>query len=509
MLRRLLLAVPLVWVLYFFALTRTGLLGPDEPRYASIARDMAQTGDWITPHLWGAPWFEKPPLVYWLEAAAFRLGLSSDLAPRLPIAILGVAFLIFFYWILRREFGDPAASYATVILGTSAAWLAFSHIGVTDLPLAALFSAAMLLSLNWLETGDRRALPLAAALLGLAVLAKGLVPLVLAIPLAWMGRRRLLDWFRPAVIGAFAVVALPWYILCYFRNGFPFLHEIIWTQQIGRFFTGERAHVQPFWFYVPVIIVGLFPWIPAVIPISDRSLYSDTRRRFLVAWALFGLVFFSAARNKLPGYALPLIPPLAIRAGLALADSKRWRSVTISAAAFLILLGPIAAVLPNALAAGISRSPLPPFHWTWLLPALVCIPVWLLERAGARGSAITLVVLAITVGVAGLQLRAFPEIDRLASARPLWTAVAPLRDRVCVASLHRSLRYGLNYYSVTPIPDCHNEPREIEITQIPGQPPRLVSAAALPAGLRRSPSHPIARADLLECGVCAENRRHL
>ncbi len=479
-----LIAIPGAFVLYCFALTRAGLLGPDEPRYASIAREMAHSGDWITPRLWGAPWFEKPPLLYWMEAVAFRLGVNDDLAPRLPIALLSVAFLIFFYWILRREFGDPAASYATVILATSAAWLAFSHIGVTDLPLAAAFSAAMLVSLGWLERGDRRYLPLAAALLGLAVLSKGLVPLVLALPLAWFGRRRLLDLLRPTVIAAFAVVALPWYVLCFLRNGWPFLHEIIWTQQIGRFFTPERAHGQPFWFYMPVLAGALFPWIPILVPITRPSLYSDRRSRFLVAWAFFGLLFFSASRNKLPGYILPLIPAIAARAGIALADAKRSRWILTASAALLVFLGPIAAILPSALAVGISRGVVAGFHWTWLLPALACIPVWLLERTGSRTAAIALVALAITVAAIGIKLRTFPEIDRVASARPLWTAVAPIRDRVCIASLHRSLRYGLNYYSVTPLPDCHDQPREIEITQNPGQPPRLVSAVAVPASLK-------------------------
>ncbi|HLK47279.1 MAG TPA: glycosyltransferase family 39 protein [Bryobacteraceae bacterium] len=478
---RLLLAIPLAFVLYFFGLTRAGLIGPDEPRYASIARDMARTGDWVTPRLWSVPWFEKPPLLYWLEAAAFRLGINPDLAPRLPIALLSIVFLVFFYWILRREFGDPAASYSTAILGTSAAWLAYSHIGVTDLPLTATFSAAMLLSLGWIERGDRRYLPLAAALLGLAVLAKGLVPLALAAPLLWMGRRRLLDWLRPAVILAFAAVALPWYLLCYLRNGAPFLHEIVWTQQIGRFFTAERAHTQPFWFYVPILIAALFPWFPALAALARRELYSDTRRRFLLAWAIFGFVFFSAARNKLPGYALPLIPPIAILAGLALADAKRHRAITIATAALLVFLGPIASILPAALAGGISRSTLPPFEWTWLLPALAILPVWLLERSGSRGAAITLIVISITAATVAIKLRTFPEIDRLASARPLWSAVVPIRDRVCVASLHRSLRYGLNYYSVTPLPDCRESPREIEIRQNPGEPPRLVSAVAVPA----------------------------
>lgn len=478
---RLLAVIPLAYLLYFFALTRTGLVTPDEPRYASIAREMARSGDWITPRLWGEPWFEKPALLYWMEAAAFRLGVSDDLAPRLPIALASVAFLIFFYWILRREFGDPAALYATAILATSAAWLAFSHIGATDMPMSAAFAAAMLLSLGWLERGDRRWLPLAAALLGAAVLAKGLVPLVLAVPLVWMGRRRMLDWFRPAVVAAFAVVALPWYALCFLRNGRPFLETFFWQQQFARFVTRERAHGQPFWYYAPVVIALLFPWIPTLVPIAHRSLYTDTRRRFLLAWVLFGLLFFSASRNKLPGYILPLIPAVAVLAGIALADAKRYRWVLTATAALLIFLGPIAAILPTALAAGISRAALPTFHWTWLLPVLAAIAVWYLDRAGSRTAAIALLAAAITAGAAGIEWRTFPEIDRVASARPLWNAIAPVRDRVCIASLHRSLRYGLNYYSVIPLPDCHQEPREIEITQDPGQPPRLVSAVAVPA----------------------------
>src|ERR1700731_4134554 len=104
-LRLLLLAIPLVYFLYFFGLSQVGLLGPDEPRYAAIGREMAQSGDWITPRLWGEPWFEKPALLYWMTAAGFRAGLDSDLAPRLPVAIVSVAFLIYFFVALRREFG--------------------------------------------------------------------------------------------------------------------------------------------------------------------------------------------------------------------------------------------------------------------------------------------------------------------------------------------------------------------------------------------------------------------
>ncbi len=480
--KRFLLAIPLLYLLYFFGLTNAGLVGPDEPRYAAIARRMAQSGDWITPRLWGVPWFEKPALLYWMQGAAFRLGLSDDLAPRLPVAICSVAFLIFFYWILRREFDDPAAGFSTVILATSAGWLGLSHIGITDVPMSAAFAAAMLLALGWLAREEREWLPACAALLGAAVLAKGLLPLVLAAPLLIIGRRRWSDWIRPQVAGAFLVVAIPWYVLCFIRNGQPFINKFFWEHQVGRFSTPDLAHEQSFWFFLPVIVAALFPWIPALALLFRRSLYSDSRRRFLLLWILFGLVFFSAARNKLPSYVLPLLPALAALAGIALAECRRPRWALTATAAMLVLLGPIAAILPNALAAGISRSIVPPFHWTWLLPVLAAVAVWSLDAAGQRGAAVALLTASITAGVVGIELRGLPEIDRVASARPLWRAIAPIQERVCVERLHRSLRYGLNYYSISPLPDCRAEPREVEITQEPGAPPRLVNAMAVPAG---------------------------
>src|SRR5438067_13602568 len=103
------MVLPLAYIIYFHALSGTGLLGPDEPRYASVAREMARSGDWITPRLFGTPWFEKPALLYWMTAAGFRAGLDTELAPRLPVAILALGFLVFYWWIMWREFGCRAA----------------------------------------------------------------------------------------------------------------------------------------------------------------------------------------------------------------------------------------------------------------------------------------------------------------------------------------------------------------------------------------------------------------
>lgn len=466
------LAIPLLSILYFSSLSAAGMLGPDEPRYASIGREMARSGDWITPRLWGAPWFEKPALLYWMTGAAFKLGFGEDLAPRVPVALLSVAFLVFFQWILSREFGVRAAWAATIILGTSAAWLGYSFIGATDLPMAAAFSAAMLLSLDWLETGGRRRLPLAAALLGVAVLAKGLTPLVLTLPLVWCGRRRWRDLVRLPVLGAFLIVALPWYLLCYLRNGAIFPRTFFWQQHFERF-TSHQEHEQPFWFYGPVLAAVLLPWTPLLVLLARRALYRDARRRFLLLWFLFVLVFFSFSENKLPGYLLPLAPAAAALMGIALAEATRAHWALPAVALCLVVIPAALPVLPQALATGISHAPLPAFQWTWLLPAPLALAVWWLDRQGHRATALSALAVAVAAGVIVLKLIGLPAVDRWYSARPLWRQIRDQRDRVCIATMHRTWRYGLNYYSVTPLPDCSQSPLPLEVRQEPRRPPEV------------------------------------
>ena len=127
--------VPLL-VMYLLDLGGVGFLGPDEPRYASIGREMARSGDWITPRLDGEPWFEKPPLLYWMIAAGRRIHLPDEWAARLPVALLSAGFLVFFFRLISREFSSRLALAALAILATSAGWVAFSFAALTDLPIA-------------------------------------------------------------------------------------------------------------------------------------------------------------------------------------------------------------------------------------------------------------------------------------------------------------------------------------------------------------------------------------
>ena len=473
--------VPLAFWLYFSHLTTAGLLGPDEPRYASIARDMARSGDWITPRLWGEPWFEKPALLYWMTGAGFRLGLGPETAPRVPVAALAVLFLAFYWWILDREFGGRAASYATLILATSVGWFGFSQIAVVDLPLTATFSAAMLLALPWIARGDSRWLPGVTAALGLAVLAKGLVPLVLAVPLVMPGRFR--DWFRWRVAIPFLVIALPWYVFCSLRNGREFLEVFFWQHHFARFVSPALLHLQPWWFFIPVLIAGLLPWAPLALLIRPKW-WQDPRRRFLLSWLIFGLVFFSLSANKLPGYVLPLLPAATILLGLGLAETAR-PGVWLAACGCLLVCYPVAAqVLPVAVASGLSRSPWTEWHGNWIVVGVAAAALgWIVTRRFGAINGAAGVAASAAVGLLYLQAVALPEVSRQASARDLWREIGTRAADVCVENIQRNWRYGLNYYSTEPLPDCASEPKPLALRQFPGRPPHLAPAALVDRSL--------------------------
>src|SRR5437016_13020333 len=117
---------------------------------------------------------------------------------------------------------------------------------------------------------------------------------------------------RVDMIAGCVVVAAPWYALCLARNGAVFWDDFFWKQHVERFYSPSLQHVQPLWYYIPVILAGLFPWTPLAALLARPKTYDDVRVRFLVAWLIFGLLFFSVAQNKLPGYVLPLMPALAI-----------------------------------------------------------------------------------------------------------------------------------------------------------------------------------------------------
>ena len=445
-----------LYLLYGFGLDGAGMLGPDEPRYAAIGRAMAETGDWVTPRLWDEPWFEKPALLYWMTATGFKAGLNPDLAPRVPVALASVAFLVFFGVYLGREFGSRAALYATAILATSAGWLTYSHIGVTDLPLAVCFSVAMLLMMPGVGTVK----PVwAGVFLGLAVLAKGLVPFVLIVPAFWFLRKRWKD--LAAMLAVAVLIATPWYALVIVRNGQPFIDEFFWKHHFARFMNGSLQHVRPVWFFVPILWAGFFPWTPMLALLLRGRLYRDQRAQFLVAWAAFGLLFFSLSDNKLPGYVLPLMPAIAGLLGLQLAQAYGRTAPILAAsllgcaAALLGLIPVVAQVLPTALLKGASSvTPAVPIELILVATVTGLLVGWLCFRWNNAGG-VGIIGAGVIAGVIFLIRSTFPALDQSVSARGFWRVHGA---QSCVESGTRSWQYGLDYYARREVPDCGPKP---------------------------------------------------
>jgi 4-amino-4-deoxy-L-arabinose transferase-like glycosyltransferase len=467
-----------VYFLLFDGMSRRGLVGPDEPRYAEIAREMAVSGDWVTPRLGGEPWFEKPALLYWMGALAQRLGVDDDRATRLPAALLSAAFLVFFYWRLKCEFDPQTAEFAALILATTAGWVAFSQVGGFDLPLSVSLSAALLLLLPWVNepsAASRRLLPGFGALLGVAVLAKGLVGPALAtlalLPTLWQRGLRPVaaDLFHPRATGPFLAVTLPWYLLCYLRNGSAFVEEFFLHHHWDRLSDPSIQHVQPIWFYVPVLLVALLPWAPLLALAPGPGTRKDPRIRFLAAWAVGTFVFFSLPVNKLPGYLLPMLPPIALLCALGVGARKSSRLALTAAAGLLGLMPVAASLLPAALADGLTDA--------W--PPKGLSPVWLALTAAAVGavaalswlerrrSAVALLAACAALSFIYLKWQTFPAISERAGTRPLWQQIEPQLGQTCLGDVRRHVADGLHYYSNRRLPDCASEPRPYRVESEP------------------------------------------
>jgi len=376
-----------LYACYFTHLDAVGLVGPDEPRYAWIARDMAESADFITPRLYGKPWFEKPPLYYWSAALSFKLFGISETSARLPSAVFALLATFAIAWLAFRIYGAETARWILLLLPTSAGMIGFSHAAATDMPFAATLTMAMLpaavllglIPASRLERTSSSSYTSSTLLmgvllgffLGLATLAKGPAAIILCagavffwalLTKRWRDTIRLL---HPSAIISFGVTALPWYILCAIRNP-DFFRVFIIEHNFKRFLTPEFQHIQPFWYYTGIIPIAFLPWTAILLwalfagvkhlrrgPLSSSTI-------FVLCWSVFCIAFFTISVSKLPGYILPAVPPIGLllaRACTFLAPSKRWplalSSLLFSAlctAAFLASLDNSERFLRNAVA---------------------------------------------------------------------------------------------------------------------------------------------------------------
>jgi len=321
--------------LFSYGIAQFGLIGADEPRYAQVAREMLDRKDLVTPTLGGKSWLEKPPLYYWQAMIVYSLVGVSDTAARIPSAI-DATILVIAVYLFFRKFRPTVEVDAALITASCAGVVGFARAASMDMPLTAAFAIGMLAWWAWRESEKRIYLAAFYLFMALGTLAKGPVaPFLAAVVLvtysAAVREARLIvktAWL-PGIL-LFLAVALPWYIAVQMRNP-QFFRAFILEHNLARFSTNLYHHPEPFWYYIPVLLLALVPWIVFVIAAfahsirvwwAERAAQSDSElgfRVFLCCWLILPLVFFSISRSKLPGYILPAVPAGA----LLLADYLR------------------------------------------------------------------------------------------------------------------------------------------------------------------------------------------
>lgn len=330
---------------------------PDEGRYVGVAWSMLHSGDWLVPRLDGLPYFHKPPLFYWITAAALRLFGPSEwaarAAPLLGAFVGGGALFLF----ARRWRGEATARWSLLALATQPLFFLGGQFANLDMLVAGCMAASVLGFAHAAladEVGRRSRAGLAAGYLfaALGVLAKGLIGIVLPgmILVAWLLLRRRwrgllhLAWL-PGVL-LFLAVAAPWFVAM--QQRFPgFLHYFFVVQHFARFAQGGFNNQQPPWFFLVVLPVLALPW-SAWLPRALRLPTGDHGRataQLAWVWLAVVLLFFSLPRSKLIGYILPAALPLALLVGEAFARVQagarvqRWWRASAGAAVLACFAG--------------------------------------------------------------------------------------------------------------------------------------------------------------------------
>jgi 4-amino-4-deoxy-L-arabinose transferase-like glycosyltransferase len=456
--------------LFFFGLAYFGLMGADEPRYAQVAREMLARHDWITPTLGGQPWLEKPPLYYWQAMLAYSIFGVSDWAARLPSAV-DATFMVAAVYLFLKRFRPGFQLDGALMSASAAGVIGFARAASTDMPLAAMFTVALLSWYAWYESGAKRHLSLFYAFLALGTLAKGPVApflgaAIIVVFAAAKSDYQLLwkTFWIPGVL-LFCALALPWHIAVQIKNP-EFFRVFILQHNLARFGTNLYRHKEPFWYYVPVVLVALIPWTVFVTASLTESIRvwwvereemlgsEEALNAFLIICLAVPVVFFSLSQSKLPGYIVPALP-----AGtLLLVEYVRRRvSGGESPSIFLIVLHSIVATSPIVPALMIQYIVLQHrLSWgkaaeislTFAAALAIGIIVTLRTKLGLGALRfVTLVPVLLAVG-AILRLGS-ATLDSTLSARPLANQISRLEVKplpLAVAHVSRETEFGLAFY---------------------------------------------------------------
>jgi 4-amino-4-deoxy-L-arabinose transferase-like glycosyltransferase len=406
--RRYLLAAAIFAGLLFAEVPGSDLLEPDEARYAEIPREMLATGDWLVPRLNGVDYFEKPPLLYWANAAAIRLLGATPYAARLPsrLAALGTAALV--AGALVPLFGGEACALAALVCLSSLLFFGLGRTNLTDGLLTFAMTLCIAALARFLEARDRGVpahgwAALAGLGAGLAVLTKGLVGVVLpgGAFVLWAILRRRPRRIREILLSPAAPVALavtvPYFLAV--ERAAPGFSRFLWVHEhFQRYATAEASRPGPPYYFIVLFLAGFLPWtvlLPAAASGAARGEgFAREIATFLLLYAAVVLVFFSLSHSKLPPYILPMWPAAALLVGWGLANFAGRLTAPLAMLALIL-----AAACAAGLSIGLRNGDLPRYGLTGLAIAAAAVVVasaGLAAVLARRGSAPA--ILALSTG---------------------------------------------------------------------------------------------------------------
>ena len=372
--------IPVIAITIFVSFFRLGsvtLFDVDEAVFAEAAKEMVESGNWITPTYNGENRYDKPILFYWLMAASYKVFGINEFAARFPSAIASLLLVLSVFFFIRQFRVEKDAFFAAISLVLSIYFLAYSRAAVTDMTMT-LFITISIFSF-FLSVNKKRYYIYGFYLFSaLACLTKGLIGIVFPFCIAAIyiltaeGLSGIKKIFSLKGIILFLIIAAPWYIAEYIINGEDFIQQFFIKHHFKRYTGVISGHKGPVYYFIPVLIIGLFPWI-AFLPAGIRNVFKEKDRlsSFAFIWFASIFIFFSLSTTKLPNYLLPAIPAasILIASGMTV-QNKKWRQYSnLFIAIMSVLIGVIFLISKRYL----SKFGIPDTDWTLAITATMIV----------------------------------------------------------------------------------------------------------------------------------------
>lgn len=473
------------FIIYIAILAFMPLMEPDEGRYSAIPSEMNHSGDYITPHLKGTVYLEKPPLCYWATALSFKIFGENEFSSRLFTALCTWGCILLVYSIGTFFHDSKTGFYVAAILTTSLYHFAIGRINILDMPLAFFSCAAVWMGYRYFSGAEERKkwLYLFYLLCALAFLTKGLIGIVFpfAVIVIWLlFSKRWRDIFRlfsPVGIVIILALAGPWLILVQRANK-DFFWFFFVQEHFLRYTTTMHSRSEPFYFFIPIILAGTMPWCAFQLKavkesgLKIASLFDSTEKIFLLAWAGFIFLFFSISSSKLIPYIAPVFLPLSVFMGhiFRVHDDQRNASDKSPLARIMyflpVILQSLLFVVVLLVPSFLKEHGIPFYKWwPWVIvPILLSIAIMILpdlvRKKWGRGWFITIYAISFLF----LSLLIFPMSRFLTPYKSAYPVAKAMKEHV---PAERELyQYGMSLYGIdfytrtrTPIVDDIGELR--------------------------------------------------